>query len=151
WPWSLLAQAEPLPERVLAAAADIIVNAALNGWGSPGAVFPAAIRNAYIKALRDPEHAHAICEEYRAAAGVDRAHDRTDRANGRKIRCPTLALWSADGPVDTWYAEGPLALWLEYCDEVQGRRIDGGHFFPEESPEQTANALMTFFGVTAYV
>jgi haloacetate dehalogenase len=33
---------------------------------------------------------------------------------------------------------------------VQGRRIKGGHFFPEEAPEQTAEALMTFFGATAY-
>jgi haloacetate dehalogenase len=150
WPWSLLAQAPPLPERILAAAADVIVDEALNGWGSPAETFPAAIRAAYIKALRDPDHAHAICEEYRAAAGIDREHDRADREKGRKIRCPTLALWSADGPVDSWYAEGPLALWQPWCDEVQGRRIEGGHFFPEESPEQTADALMTFCGVTAY-
>ena len=151
WPWSLLAQDEPLPERILVAAADTIVDAALSGWGSPAKIFPAAIRAAYVKALRDPEHAHAICEEYRAAAGIDRDHDRADRANGRKIRCPTLALWSADGPLDTWYDEGPLALWRDWCADVQGQRIKGGHFFPEEAPDQTAEALLTFFGATPSV
>src|SRR5688572_3094220 len=40
WPWSLLAQAEPLPERILAAAAGAIVDGALDGWGTPGSVFP---------------------------------------------------------------------------------------------------------------
>src|SRR5215475_5333016 len=40
WPWSLLAQAAPLPERVLAAAPQAIIDAALGGWGSPLAAFP---------------------------------------------------------------------------------------------------------------
>ena len=43
----------------------------------------------------DTDHAHAICEEYRAAAGIDREHDRQDRTDGRRIACPVLALWSA--------------------------------------------------------
>ena len=47
--------------------------------------------------------AHAICEEYRAAVGLDRRHDQADRDAGRKIRCPVLALWSAEGALDTWY------------------------------------------------
>src|SRR6266513_5497279 len=76
WPWSLLAQPEPLPERLLTAAAEAIIDDALGGWGSPAAVFPSEIRAAYVEALRDPTHAHAICEEYRAAATIDREHDK---------------------------------------------------------------------------
>src|ERR687887_1023468 len=71
WPWSLLAQPEPLPERILAAAPEAIVDDALGGWGSPSAVFPPEVRAAYAQALRDPSHAHSICEEYRAAATID--------------------------------------------------------------------------------
>jgi len=37
WPWSLLAQSEPLPERIVTSASDAIVDAALGGWGSPSA------------------------------------------------------------------------------------------------------------------
>jgi haloacetate dehalogenase len=142
WPWSLLAQGEPPPERILVAAADAIVDAALGGWGSPAKIFPAAIRSAYVAALRDPAHAHAICEEYRAAAGIDRDHDRADRKNGRKIRCPTLALWSADGPLDTWYADGPLALWQAWCEEVQGRPITGGISSRRKRPRRRAADLL---------
>jgi haloacetate dehalogenase len=70
-----------------------------------------SIREGYAVALRDPYHAHAICEEYRAAATIDRAHDRADRSAGRTLACPVLVLWSAAGPLGTWYApEGPLAL-----------------------------------------
>src|SRR5687767_2406083 len=57
WPWSLLAQREPLPERILTAATEAIVDDALGGWGSPSAVFPAEVRAAYVQALRDPSHA----------------------------------------------------------------------------------------------
>src|ERR687886_2907025 len=39
WPWSLLAQPEPLPEHILGAAADVIVDHALGAWGSQPAVF----------------------------------------------------------------------------------------------------------------
>ena len=64
-----------------------------------------AVRAAYVAALSDPGHVHAICEEYRAAAGLDREHDAGDRRAGRRIACPLLVLWSADGPLGTWYTE----------------------------------------------
>ena len=92
WPWSLLAQPEPLPERILAAAPEAIVDDALGGWGSPSAVFPPEVRAAYVQALRDPAQVHAICEEYRAAATLDREHDKADSLEGRRIACPLLAL-----------------------------------------------------------
>jgi haloacetate dehalogenase len=148
WPWSLLAQPEPLPERILAAAAEAVVDNALGAWGSPATVFPSEVRAAYVQALRDPGHAHAICEEYRAAATIDREHDRADRAAGRRIACPLLVLWSARGALDSWYVEesGPIALWQAWGDDVQGHALDAGHFFPEEAPEETAEALRRFFG-----
>jgi haloacetate dehalogenase len=145
WPWSLLAQAEPLPETILVASAEAIIDNALGGWGSPSQAFPPEVRAAYIDALRDISHAHAICEEYRAAASVDRAHDRADREAARKIRSPVLVLWSAQGPLDSWYAEGPVTLWRQWADDVRGGMLQGGHFFPEATPARTAEALRWFF------
>jgi haloacetate dehalogenase len=143
WPWSILAQPEPLPERILEAAPEAIVDNALGSWGSPPAVFPSAVRAAYVDALRDPAHIHAICEEYRAGATLDREHDKADRTAGRRIGCPLLVLWSAGGALDTWYLEagGPIALWQAWSDDARGHPLDAGHFFPEEAPEQTAEAL----------
>jgi haloacetate dehalogenase len=105
------------------------------------------VRDAYIEALRDPKHAHAICEEYRAGATIDRDHDKADQASGRRIACPLLVLWSGPGPLGTWYADagGPLALWQEWGDNVQGHALNAGHFFPEEAPEETEKALNRFF------
>src|SRR3954464_4114815 len=94
WPWSLLAQPHPLPERILTAVPEAIVDGALGGGGSPAAAFPPEVRAAYVEALRDADHAHAICEEYRAAATIDREHDKSDRARGCRIVCPLLAMWS---------------------------------------------------------
>lgn len=147
WPWSLLAQPEPLPERLLAAAPDAVVDDALGAWGTAPAVFPADVQAAYVEALRDAAHVHAICEEYRAAATLDREHDRADRMAGRRIACRVLALWSRGGAVDTWYVDagGPLAVWRAWSDRVVGHAVDGGHFFPEEAPEATAETLRRFF------
>jgi haloacetate dehalogenase len=148
WPWSLLAQPEPLPERLLSAAPDAVIDDALGGWGSsPPTAFGREVREAYIRALSDPARVHAICEEYRAAATLDRQDDQADREAGRRIACPVLALWSDGGPLDRWYAAagGPLALWQAWADDVRGHPVKAGHFFPEEMPEETAAALRRFF------
>jgi haloacetate dehalogenase len=148
WPWSLLAQPEPLPERLIGAAPDAVIDNALSPeWGSPAHVFDDAVRASYTAALSDASHIHAICEEYRAAAGIDRDHDAADRAAGRRISCPVLALWSASGPLSTWYDDdgGPLALWSELATNMTGAPIGGGHFFPEERPSAIASALSGFF------
>jgi haloacetate dehalogenase len=147
WPWTLLAQPEPLPERLIAAAPDAIIDSALNGWGTPANSFSSAARDGYIAALRDRDHIHAICEEYRAAAGIDREHDADDQRSGQRIACPLLALWSAEGALARWYEAdgGPLALWRRWANRVEGAAVPGGHFFPEEHPIATADALRAFF------
>jgi haloacetate dehalogenase len=145
WPWSLLAQPAPLPERLLAAAPEAIVNDALGGWGSDARSFPDEIRAAYIDALRDPARIHAICEEYRAAATTDRAQDADDQRTGRRIQCPTLVLWSEGSGLDRWYECGPLAIWRRWADDVTGHAIAGGHFFAEQNPDATIAALREFF------
>ncbi|RUY70825.1 alpha/beta hydrolase [Mesorhizobium sp. M7A.F.Ca.CA.001.08.2.1] len=152
WPWSLLAQPEPLPEKILSGTAEAIVDNALDGWGSSSSAFPAEVRQAYVDALRAPAHIHAICEEYRAAATLDREHDHADKAAGRRIRCPLLALWSGQGALADWYAGegGPLALWRGWADDVRGQPMPGGHFFPEENPPRTADLLAGFFSETGH-
>jgi haloacetate dehalogenase len=38
-----------------------------------------------------------------------------------------------------------LEIWRAWADNVQGQSLDAGHFFPEEAPAQTAEALELFF------
>jgi len=146
WPWSLLAQPAPLPEQILAESADAVVEHALAEWGSDAAAFPAEVRAAYAEALADPAHAHAICEEYRAGAMLDRVHDQADRNDGRRIRSPLLLMWSGGGALGSWYeAEGgPIGLWRAWAERVEGQAVAAGHFFPEEMPERTAELLFQF-------
>jgi haloacetate dehalogenase len=147
WPWSLLAQPAPLPERLISGDPAAVVVDALSNWGSEPSAFPSDVRDAYVAALRDPRAVHAICEEYRAAATLDRTADARDRVAGRRIECPVLALWSADGPLDRWYAlaGGPLGIWSRWANDLRGRPISGGHFFPEQNPAETVTELRSFF------
>jgi haloacetate dehalogenase len=146
WPFSLLAQPEPLPEKLIAAAPAAVIDDALSNWGTPADAFPPAIRQAYIDALSDPAHIHAICEEYRAASTIDRAHDEAAVQAGRKIACPLLALWSENGGLASWYDEngGPVGIWRQWAGNVYGQAVPGGHFFPEEQPQLTAELIRDF-------
>jgi haloacetate dehalogenase len=146
WPFSLLAQDPPLPERLISGAPDAVVDSALNHWGSDPDIFEPEVRECYAAVLRDPAHVHAICEEYRAAASIDRDHDLADREAGRRIECPMLVLWSGSGPLGSWYEEegGPLAIWKRWADRVEGEAVAGGHFFPEEHPRATAERITAF-------
>jgi haloacetate dehalogenase len=147
WPWSLLTQPEPLPERLVSAAPDAIINNALGSWGSAAEAFRPEVREAYIQALSNPASIHAICEEYRAAATLDRQHDEANRQAGRHIQCPLLVLWSSEGPLGSWYANvgGPIGVWQGWAADVRGQSLQAGHFFPEEMPKETAAALSSFF------
>jgi haloacetate dehalogenase len=147
WPWSLLAQAEPLPERLVAADPAAVIDDALGGWGSERTSFPPEVRAAYIAALSDPASVHAICEEYRAAATTDRAADEVDRDAGRRITAPLLVLWGEGGPLDVWYGAsgGPVGIWRSWASHVQGGSLAGGHFFPEQNPREATRELSRFF------
>jgi haloacetate dehalogenase len=147
WPWSLFAQTEPFPEQLIAAAPGAIINNVMTDWGTPENIFTPEIREAYIQALSDPKHIHSICEEYRAGASLDIEHDTDDLNNKRRIQCAVLVLWAANGPLDNWYVGegGPIAIWKTWADQVTGNEIKGGHFFPEESPEQIAQSFKSFF------
>jgi haloacetate dehalogenase len=141
WPWSLLSQKAPLPEKYLLGAPDAVFD---NPFG--GGSFGPEVKAEYLETYRDPTRVHAICEEYRAAAGLDIEHDQTDQKESRRITCPMLHLWAASGPLDTFYGSegGALGIWRKWADNVQGQAIKGGHFFPEENPTETTELLKTF-------
>ena len=73
---------------------------------------------------------------------------RTEDHNAkRRIACPLLTLWGKGGPLDRWYVEagGPLGIWRNWAEDVSGRSVEGGHFFPEHNPRETITELRTFF------
>jgi haloacetate dehalogenase len=138
WHWFFLAQPFDLPERLLASEPE----KALFRSGSE-AIRPEALAE-YVRCLRTPETIHATCEDYRAAATVDFAHDTEDREAGRRIECPVLALWGGRGFLEGHY--DVLDVWRGWADDVRGRALDSGHYIPEEAPEETLSEVRAFFG-----
>ena len=89
-----------------------------------------------------PGRIAATCADYRAGAGIDLADDEADRAAGRKIACPTRAVWGETG--NPSHMEDPLGLWRAWCDRVDGGTVPCGHFMAEEAPEATLDMVLPF-------
>ncbi|MEU8323813.1 alpha/beta hydrolase [Nonomuraea sp. NPDC048881] len=133
-----LAQLNDLPERMIGADPDAFFGHFLDSWAAAG-TFDAEVREAYLAATRNPETIHAICQDYRASAFVDAAHDGEDRRVGRRIKAPTLAIWQDPG--DMVLPFDPSAIWHRWAPDVRTLMLPGGHFLPETQPDAVAEAI----------
>jgi haloacetate dehalogenase len=84
---------------------------------------------------------HASCEDYRAAASIDLAHDEADLSH--KIECPLLVLWGQHGMMGKRF--DLLDIWKNKALNITGESLDCGHFLAEEAPDDTLKALLNFF------
>ena len=137
WHWFFLAAPAPLPETLIGHDPDAFF------FQVDRSVFDPEALAAYLASARDPAAIRAICEDYRAAATLDFAHDEADRGAGRRLACPVLALWAGRGPLPGWY--DVLGVWRDWADDVRGRAIDAGHFLAEEAPDEVLAELRAFF------
>lgn len=141
--WFFLTQPAPLPETLIGADPVFYLRRKVGGWGSGGTDFfdPRALAE-YERCFSDAAAIHAMCEDYRAAASIDLAHDRADA--DRRIACPVRVLWGERGVVHRLFT--PLADWqARAAAEVTGRTTPTGHYIPEEAPELLAQELVAFF------
>ncbi|WP_373504329.1 alpha/beta fold hydrolase [Aestuariivirga sp.] len=148
--WLFLAQPNPLPEMLIEQNPVGYLDYTIASWTKSKDLssFSEDALAEYRLHYATPEHIHATCNDYRAGATFDLAADEADRAAGRKIACPTLALWGEAGiPSET---EGPLETWKEWCDDVEGHGISSGHFMTEENPQATLAALLPFLARHAH-
>lgn len=142
WHWFWLIQEPPFPERLIAADPRFFWLKSC-GSGSAGlAPFHWAALEEYLERFEDPDVIRCACEDYRAAATIDIAHDDAD--GGRKLDCPLLVLWGRDGVIGRCF--DPLALWRERAHDVRGHALPGGHYLAEELPDAVAAELEAFFG-----
>jgi len=141
--WFFLAQPAPFPETLIGADPEYFLRHMAESWcATPGAIADAAMA-AYIDAFRNPDVIRATCDDYRAGIGIDCEIDRADRTAGKRIACPLLALWGARGRPHK--AAGVMEVWRDWATDVRGEGINCGHFLPEEAPDETADALLSFF------
>jgi haloacetate dehalogenase len=140
--WFFLIQPAPLPETLINADPDFYLRSKLGAWSSSGtSAFDARALAEYRRCFT-PDAIHAMCEDYRAAAGIDLEHDRADEA--RRIECPVHVLWGERGVIQRLFT--PLADWREKAAaEVTGRALPCGHFIPEELPDAFVDEALAFF------
>lgn len=96
-------------------------------------------------AIHDPATVHGMLEDYRAGLGIDRDHDAADRAAGRRLSCPVLALWSLRDDLEELYGD-VLAVWRPWAPDLRGRGLECGHHMAEEAPAELARELLEFLG-----
>ncbi len=150
--WYFLAVPAPLPETMIGAAPAEWLTQVMGKWAGtvPGAdpITDEAMAH-YVRAFT-PEVIAASCADYRAGATLDAELDEADRAAGRTIDCPTLALWGdrrsdeANAAfVATW------RRWVAADQPLTGRPLPCGHFIPEELPANLLAELAGFLPAEA--
>ncbi len=137
--WFFLIRPAPYPERLIQTGPDWFVQTTMasrfgaTGEQGTGPFDPRAMRE-YQRCAMQPDWAHAVCEDYRASAGIDLEQDQADRDAGRKVQCPTLILAGREGVVDRLF--DARALWAAQCMQSEYDVVPGGHYIPEEAPAE---------------
>ena len=142
--WSFLAQPFPLPETLIACDPVFYLEWTLRSWakGHRLDAFDSRALESYREQISDPARVHAMCEDYRAGASIDRRFDLADKTRGVKITAPLLFIWSKLGFPATTGA--PLSLWKAWAQNLSGAEVDCGHFMPEENPDALLAAAVPF-------
>ncbi|MDW4497658.1 alpha/beta hydrolase [Sulfitobacter sp. D35] len=139
--WFFLPQPSPFPETMIGHDPDTFFESCLLGWGAARLDdFAPDALDAYRHAWRDPETIRAMCADYRAALDHDFDLDAADL--GRRLSCPALVLYGRDGAMAKAY-DVP-ATWTDRFETLQAEAIPGGHFFVDQHPRETAEALLSF-------
>ena len=138
--WFFLIQPFDLPERLIAADPDFFLDTHIAGQIKIEGSLDARVMAEYRRCYRNPATRHAICEDYRAAAGIDLAHDAQDQE--RRVTAPMLVLWGSRGTVGALY--DVLDCWRQKASDVSGHSIDCGHSPQEEAPLELLKALDLF-------
>jgi len=142
WHWFFLIQPAPLPERLIEADPSAYAIDVMGRRSGGIAVFDPRALAEYQRCLALPGTAHGICEDYRAAAGIDLEHDRADREAGRRLPMPLLVLWGEQGVVHRCFE--PLKEWKEVADDVDGGTLPCGHYIAEEAPKALLERVLPF-------
>ncbi len=140
--WFMMAQPFDLPERFLSADPDYFLDLTLTKMaGGLDLLDPVAL-DEYRRVFRDASVRHAMCEDYRAGAGIDERHDLEDRSKGRKLAQPVLVLWEEGRTFGG--GRVPIDIWRDWAADVSGRGLQGGHLLAERAATDVLADLVPF-------
>lgn len=143
WHWFFLIQPPPLPEGLIDSDPVRYIHSVMGKRHAGLAAFAPAALAEYERCARIPGTATSICEDYRAAATIDLAHDRGDVAAGRQLAQPLHVLWAEHGAVGQCF--DVLRLWRERATDVSGGSLPCGHYMAEEAPALLLAQAHKFF------
>ena len=139
--WLFLAQKSPLPEKLIAADPDYFYESCLLGWGGANLdSFDPEKLTQYRKSWNNADTIRAMCDDYRAAIHFDWALDKEDR--NRCLQIPACVMWGKTGAMARHF-DVP-ATWSKNFSNIEKKPMDGGHFFPDQHPQETVSALVSF-------
>lgn len=143
WHWFFLIQPPPLPEALIESDPVRYLHSVMGKRHAGLAAFAPDALAEYERCAQIAGTAQAICEDYRASATIDLAHDRADVAAGNKLSQPVKVLWGQHGAVGQCF--DVLALWRERADNVTGYSLPCGHYIAEEAPDLLIPQVLNFF------
>ena len=146
WHWFFLIQPSPMPERLIEADPAAYIRDLMGRRSAGLTPFDPLALAEYMRCIALPGAAHGMCEDYRAAAGIDLIHDREDIAAGKKLVMPTMVLWGEEGVIHQRFK--PLQEWQAIANDVVGESVPCGHYISEEAPEILLQKIIPFLSQT---
>jgi haloacetate dehalogenase len=143
WHWFFLIQPPPLPEALIESDPVRYVRSVIGKRHAGLAAFAVDALAEYERCAQIAGTAQAICEDYRASATIDLAHDRADVAAGHKLVQPLKVLWGEHGAVGQCF--DVMRLWRDQAVQVTGSSLPCGHYIAEEAPELLIPQALNFF------
>ena len=141
--WMFMAQPYDFPERLLRGNEEYYIRNKLTKQGLGKGGFSEEEIREYVRVCT-PENIHGVCEDYRAAAGIDLHMDTADFEAGKKVACPVLVLWGELSHTGKHY--DVRGVWPRYCSNIARMQpLPCGHYPSEQAPEQTYEELRRFF------
>ncbi len=137
-----LTQPRPIAEKLIAGDPRRFMGQILTGL--PGAMVPYEpdALELYLQSSSTVETVSALCECFRAGRTRDIEFDTIDRSNQKKIECPTLVMWGANGVVGQCF--DMHSIWKSWAPNSRFEPLNCGHFIPEEAAEEAAELLKGF-------
>ena len=144
--WFFLAQPYPFPETMIGHDPDAYFESCLLGWGAAHLEdFAPEALAAYRTAWRDPDAIRGMCADYRAVLHYDFDLDAADLS--RNVDVPSLVMYGVNGAMAKAY-DIP-GTWADRLSNLTSAAIPGGHFFVDQSPRETTDALTAFLRANA--
>jgi len=145
WHWFFLIRPAPFPESLIEANPENYLRSVMGTRSAGMSPFTEEAFSEYLRCLKLPGAATGICEDYRASAGIDLVHDKTDIEAGHKVSCPLLVLWGKEGVVGRCFE--PIVEWEKVAEQVKGHSLPSGHYIPEEAPELLLEHVLSFMNL----